>query len=1294
MLRLFCVLATLTIALGHCWAEGLGTVSAFRAQLSEAGNQRAFTIKLSGYGGLHVAYNFFADFRIRYLDVHGNVVPFADSDLNQANPVYYGDGSTTATLNDGIYTVPVTVPADNDDGETTVWINLDGDLLAEGTERVELVLADGSNYDVTLGSEDRATVFVLDDEPAIEQALITQPVEGTTDGRIRLSYTETLNPAQDVQVALAITPGQAQIGTEYTVNGGSTLLSHILVIPSGSSAADFTIEAAGFDDALVEGQESLIVQVLGRAPLPPPMTIWIADNEPAMSAVTYTDGREPDDAAGTNRSNATLTITLAASQANAEIPLRIGGTAQNGVDYTLTANAVLNNAGDADPATWNIQTAGQQSLVLTLTPQYDGTREGLETAVFTINGKTSRTLSIVDSDQPNASVDTITLQISEPKVREDSDGRASILVRRSYDGSPSSFGAVTVNYTVKGSATEGLDFILIDAAGDPLQGSITLADGQSQAAVFIDPIADTSLESLETVVLMVDQSVAYQRGNPHTAEVRIQEDDIIARMEVHGPLVTSETISSNVANVSRFQITFNDSSTARDLELRFDGLAEQQPDAASAVDYNLYIRDENSEWYLVDDSRWDVQRVSWQVPAGANFVEVAIVAAEIVEGWPSENDPQKHYGTWEAAMSDPELLWAVDATAEGAEDITCTILESDYYVREAVTDTITIEDDDLLVELRAWQDAGEPSQSGAFRVTFNQAVAQDVVVKYQANQTFTIPGTNPALAGIDYQTLPGSLVVQAGSTEGYITVIPIADSDNSEGIETLRLDPVSSINYRIAEVPDESSYIKVVDVLGEVSIQALIPDGVSESQITAQAAFQVNLLRSGASNGALEIAYTAISSDAEAGRDYETLSGVVTIATGATSAIIEVTPINDEFFESTENLTLSLVSGAGYTIADAPASLATIELLDDEPTFSLVADPNNPVADEGAQLLVHARSQRAANIPIELLFAVTGTATIGADYTIGNVQDGVGRILIPQGQTSGTITINLIDDTLVEDDEDLTITLSPVAAPSQYGIIDANDSLTITIADNEPTIAINAVADAYEGGSNGRFRVSTNQVVNRDLNIAYTIGGTVDASDYTLSYTDTNGNPLADGRGNPAAAPFLPANASEVYIDVKAANDGVTEITEQLVITLGTDEGYRLGQSQATIDVVDTATIDILSEPNSVVVPIGGSLTSVVLVSVPSNLAADDVLGQVAMINGTALPAWVTIDATASSLASGEARFNLTLAPDATVSTGNYRLRVTVTGDIDQNDVIDTSGADVFSTQDLIFYIAPQSGNS
>ncbi len=85
--------------------------------------------------------------------------------------------------------------------------------------------------------------------------------------------------------------------------------------------------------------------------------------------------------------------------------------------------------------------------------------------------------------------------------------------------------------------------------------------------------------------------------------------------------------------------------------------------------------------------------------------------------------------------------------------------------------------------------------------------------------------------------------------------------------------------------------------------------------------------RTGDTSATLQVNFS-VTGTATNGSDYQTISSPITIPAGQTSALLAITPIDDSFVESSENVTVSLASGSGYTVG-SPSS-ATLAIQDDD----------------------------------------------------------------------------------------------------------------------------------------------------------------------------------------------------------------------------------------------------------------------------------------------------------------------------------------------------------------------------
>ena len=117
---------------------------------------------------------------------------------------------------------------------------------------------------------------------------------------------------------------------------------------------------------------------------------------------------------------------------------------------------------------------------------------------------------------------TATLTVAPTSVIED--GATNLVFTFTLDEvAPSD---VTVNFTVGGTATFSTDYAVTGASAfDATSGSVVISNGTSFAEVTVDPMADTDVETAETVELMLASGIGYNGGSPNDATGTITNDD-------------------------------------------------------------------------------------------------------------------------------------------------------------------------------------------------------------------------------------------------------------------------------------------------------------------------------------------------------------------------------------------------------------------------------------------------------------------------------------------------------------------------------------------------------------------------------------------------------------------------------------------------------------------------------------------------------------------------------------------------------------------------------------------------
>ncbi|MFM5993448.1 MAG: beta strand repeat-containing protein, partial [Dolichospermum sp.] len=116
-------------------------------------------------------------------------------------------------------------------------------------------------------------------------------------------------------------------------------------------------------------------------------------------------------------------------------------------------------------------------------------------------------------------ITSVTLALSSASVTEDGTSNLVYTFTRAGDSS----NALTVNYTVGGTATIGTDYTGIATA--ETTKTVTFAAGSSTATVIVDPTADTTVESDETVILTLVSGTGYTIGTTSEVTGTITNDD-------------------------------------------------------------------------------------------------------------------------------------------------------------------------------------------------------------------------------------------------------------------------------------------------------------------------------------------------------------------------------------------------------------------------------------------------------------------------------------------------------------------------------------------------------------------------------------------------------------------------------------------------------------------------------------------------------------------------------------------------------------------------------------------------
>lgn len=148
-------------------------------------------------------------------------------------------------------------------------------------------------------------------------------------------------------------------------------------------------------------------------------------------------------------------------------------------------------------------------------------------------------LVVDQGPQPGASLPVVRADALDGTATEA--GPTGGVVRITRTGDTSS--PLTVHYTTAGSATAGQDYTT-------LPGSVTIAEGATEATVAVEVLDDDEVEPDETVVVVLSSDLAYTVGSPGDTTIRITSDDLPPDLTVKAVQAPAWVVAGQTMNVT------------------------------------------------------------------------------------------------------------------------------------------------------------------------------------------------------------------------------------------------------------------------------------------------------------------------------------------------------------------------------------------------------------------------------------------------------------------------------------------------------------------------------------------------------------------------------------------------------------------------------------------------------------------------------------------------------------------------------------------------------------------------
>ena len=1088
----------------------------------------------------------------------------------------------------------ITIPAGAE--SATIVVTPVDDAQAETSETVRIDLGSSNVY--RMGASAGASVNLSDNDVAVSVSRTRDSVREDPSDKINVTLGHYANEGFVFSRHGGDLSKPVSIG--YTVGGTATpnvdydALICSVTLPSGVDRVTVFLDV--FDDAITEQTETVTVTLAqGSYTIEGTGTsvLSLYDDESVVS-IDADLANLPE--SGSQSGHFVFTRS---SSTNFDLGVNfvVSGAATLGTDYTGFTGLVNGHGNILIPA-------GQASVSILITPVQDSLNEGNEAILVSLEEgnydqalptTVSASVTILD-DEP-----VVTIAATDASASEAGLDPGIFTVTRTG----STTNALAVDYTVNdyygywgygAKATAGSDYVA-------LSGSVTIPAGQASATIVVTLIDDSLAEGDEVVRLALAITSAYSLGATSAAIVTIADDEPVVTIAATDasaseagldPGIFTVTRTGPTTNVLAVDYTVNDyygywgygaKATAGSDYVALSGSVTIPAGQASAtivvtlIDDSLAEGDEVVRLALAITSAYSLGATSAAIVTIADDEPVVTIAATDASASEAGLDPgiftvtrtgsttnalsitysisgnaiaDGDYNGLTGTVTIPAGSAAADITVTPREDILAEVGEvvavtlmggSGYTLGTATMAVVNLADNESSVTVQATDPsaAEQGADHGVFTISRAGGTPDVAIIVH-----YLVAGT--AAPGADYTGVPlekmGSVTIPVGQSSIIVDITPVDDVEG-EPDEAIQLTLYRNTTYRI-ESPSGATVVLADNdpVVTVTAFQASISESSSNTG-------QFDVLRTGNTSAAITVSYVA-SGSATSDVDYAVLSGSVTIPAGAASASICVTPIDDRTVESEEMVTVTLQAGP-YLIGTAGS--ATTALTDDDFDALVTVEATDAQASEEGEdpgaFLITRRGNTSAELQVS--YRLSSLATPSVDYDAFPA-----TITIPAGQSTATLAVEPIDDSVGESVESIQLSL---VAGGSYSVGTAA-SAVVSIVDNEPVVTIEATAptasESNPQSNRGEFTVRRTGPTTNDLRV-----------DYNVDFWGTQATAGSDYVPLPDSF-IIPAGQASVTIPVAAIDDQQGETDEQLRVRLAGRKEYSLGNSSnAAMTIVD-----------------------------------------------------------------------------------------------------------------------------
>ena len=308
-----------------------------------------------------------------------------------------------------------------------------------------------------------------------------------------------------------------------------------------------------------------------------------------------------------------------------------------------------------------------------------------------------------------------------------------------------------------------------------------------------------------------------------------------------------------------------------------------------------------------------------------------------------------------------------------------------------------------------------------------------------------------ATAGLDYSNATCTVSFAANETSKTV-LVPIRNDSLDEPNETVLLSLSNPTGGASLGTPNTATLtITDDDVAGVINFSA-----ASYSTNENAGAARITVTRSGGSASGVTVDFATQDGTATAGSDYQTSAGTLTFGSNIMSQTFTIPLLDDTLPEGDETVLLKLSNTTGGATLGS-ISNAVLRIIDDESSVSFT-NTSYTVSEAGPSISINVVRSGALTTTVSVDYSTWDyTAFSPADYRGTN-----GTLTFPPNTAFKTITIPIVNDTIVEGSEAFGLSLENPQGGVQLGTL---TDVFVTIQDNDspPPGRLYGSIDSYFG---------------------------------------------------------------------------------------------------------------------------------------------------------------------------------------------------------------------------------------